>query len=358
MGGGSEKGGGSAREEDASGAAGHAERERRNVEKGKRGEKIVSELLAKMCAKSTYTVFDNLLFLYDEKDHDTGRAREAAKQIDHVVLSVHGIFVIETKHWDFDTTFNGKTFVMKNGKPVDSDPIRQNQKHCLKLKDFLNTKAKELVHAVSLGDSDLISVIVFTGNGDVRNIPKECVYVERLEERIKQDKSKKLKPKHFEFFTQVIQFFQDHKDADEAQDKLDQFVEKKQKRESKHSRSEKPGAPASTPADVPPAPASAPALDLSSGKSAHAKNQRKLLVNAAYLVGVTALVAAALFYAPSLLQRGDSDAPRPRETAQPDSAPALDPAAQKLRAKNRRVALATMGRRAACGIGGVENARG
>ncbi|MGR3913317.1 MAG: hypothetical protein OD918_02130, partial [Gammaproteobacteria bacterium] len=87
---------------------------------------------------------------------------------------------------------------------------------------------------------------------------------------------------------------------------------------------------------MPPAPASAPALDLSSGKSAHAKNQRKLLVNAAYLVGVTALVAAALFYAPSLLQRGDSDAPRPRETAQPDSAPALDPAAQKLRAQFMR----------------------
>lgn len=81
----------------------------RSFLKGAEGEEIVARTLSFL--PDAYTVFNDLQL-------------DAGPSIDHLVVAPTGLFVIETKNWSGDITFeNGQ--VLCNGKPATRPPLKQ-----------------------------------------------------------------------------------------------------------------------------------------------------------------------------------------------------------------------------------------
>jgi hypothetical protein len=87
-----------------------------------------------------------------------------SSQIDHIVVSIYGIFVIETKNyngWIFGTEKSEQwTQVIFNHKYTFRNPIKQNWGHIYALKNLLSNY-NNIVY---------IPIIVFSGNGVLKNI--------------------------------------------------------------------------------------------------------------------------------------------------------------------------------------------
>lgn len=100
-----------------------------SVIKGAVGERKVNQLLNKL--GPDYTLFHDL-YLPTEK---------GTTQVDHIVTSAYGIFVIETKHyngWIFGNEYNKYwTQVIYKRKERMLNPIRQNYRHIQALKKFI-----------------------------------------------------------------------------------------------------------------------------------------------------------------------------------------------------------------------------
>ncbi|MGR9048743.1 NERD domain-containing protein [Halobacillus faecis] len=100
------------------------------VVKGKIGEAKVS-LLLKRLNKNEYYVFNDLLL----------ETEKGTTQIDHVVVSVYGVFVIETKNykgWIFGAERSKKwTQVIYKRKHTFMNPIHQNYGHMKSLEEVL-----------------------------------------------------------------------------------------------------------------------------------------------------------------------------------------------------------------------------
>lgn len=114
--------------------------------KGKLGEFLVARSFKKHLDPETYTVLHDV----------TLPVRGGTTQIDHIVVSPFGIFVIETKNmsgWIFGSpnekqwtqTFHRKKFRFQN-------PLRQNYKHL-----------KAASEVTGLPEDKLHSVVIFTG---------------------------------------------------------------------------------------------------------------------------------------------------------------------------------------------------
>ena len=118
-------------------------------ETGEKGESDVSKLLEKLGAE--YRVIDSI-YLEIEDDETPLRA---SIQIDHVVLSVYGIFVIETKNWSQENF---------------EWPVNQNKKH-----------VDAVAGILSVDDDDIFSMVVLAGEA---NLPKdtreEVIYKKNL----------------------------------------------------------------------------------------------------------------------------------------------------------------------------------
>src|SRR5690606_32555919 len=100
--------------------------------KGHLGEKSTANILARL-DRSKYSVINNLVL----------QTRGRTSQIDHVVVSDFGIFVIETKNYK-GWIFGGDeaeywTQVLYKYKQQFYNPIRQNRGHVLALKHHLRT---------------------------------------------------------------------------------------------------------------------------------------------------------------------------------------------------------------------------
>ena len=117
-------------------------RELSSKRKGLQGEKTVSRRLHRL-PKGAYIVLDDLMLLCGER----------LTQIDHIVVSVYGIFVIETKNYQglirgSDRTeqwvqeLHGKRSVFRN-------PFRQNYAHILVLKELLEQRDTSLFLSVA-----------------------------------------------------------------------------------------------------------------------------------------------------------------------------------------------------------------
>ncbi|MGQ9855225.1 MAG: nuclease-related domain-containing protein [Fervidobacterium sp.] len=119
--------------------------------KGVLGEKSVSLLLSRLDPKK-YKVLNNLLIKVGSK----------TVQIDHVVVSNYGIFVIETKNyqgWIYGKEYDEYwTQVIYKRKERFYNPIRQNYGHIEALKEILS----------DLGNMKFISVVVFTTKADLK----------------------------------------------------------------------------------------------------------------------------------------------------------------------------------------------
>lgn len=111
------------------------------VIKGKYGEWVVKSKLQKL--GDTYTVFYDVYIPNGER---------GLTQVDHIVTSVYGIFVIETKHysgWIFGDEYKPYwTQVIYKRKTKMHNPIRQNYGHVQALLTYIGQAEMQDVHSI------------------------------------------------------------------------------------------------------------------------------------------------------------------------------------------------------------------
>lgn len=129
------------------------------------GERLVMEMLTNSFDKKEYYLFNNV----------TLRHNNSSTQVDHVLVSKFGIFVIETKYysgWIFasqKSKFWTQTF--PNRKNKFQNPLHQNYKHILALKNLIEDKKH----------SALINVVVFAGDAVFKKEkPDSVLYLKEL----------------------------------------------------------------------------------------------------------------------------------------------------------------------------------
>ncbi len=132
--------------------------------KGWLGEARVHRILEMSLAHSKYTILRDV----------TLDAGDGTTQIDHIVASTCGIFVIETKNmsgWIFGSERNAKwTQTFHRSKVQFQNPLRQNYGHI-----------KALENLLKLDSSKFHSVVVFTGSATFKTaIPPNVVTLGRL----------------------------------------------------------------------------------------------------------------------------------------------------------------------------------
>lgn len=114
------------------------------------------------------------LFLNKEQYHliknVTLSTKDGSTQIDHVIVSKYGVFVVETKNmrgWIFGSP-NQKTWAQKIYKHSSKfqNPLHQNYKH-----------VKTLESLLSLEEEQIFSVVVFVGNSTFKtDMPENVTY--------------------------------------------------------------------------------------------------------------------------------------------------------------------------------------
>lgn len=128
--------------------------------KGLSGEFIVNALGKLMLDKNEYHLIKNV----------TLPIENGTTQIDHVIVSVYGVFVVETKNvkgWIFGSP-NQPLWTQKICKHSDKfqNPLHQNYKH-----------VKTLEHLLGLNDGQVHSLIVFVGDSTFKTaMPENVTY--------------------------------------------------------------------------------------------------------------------------------------------------------------------------------------
>jgi len=128
--------------------------------KGVIGEMQVNLAAKFLLDKSKYTLFKNV----------TLPTEDGSTQIDHVIVSRYGIFVIETKNmkgWIFGSE-KQKTWTQKIYRHTSKfqNPLHQNYKHTQTLQAALNIEP-----------STIFSVVVFVGDSEFKTpMPENVVY--------------------------------------------------------------------------------------------------------------------------------------------------------------------------------------
>lgn len=137
-------------------------------------EQEVADMLARSLSYEEYYLFNNII-LYSSHTIST--------QIDHVVVSRYGIFIIENKDyggWIYGTENNKQwTCTYQNGEKYPfQNPIHQN---------YLHTEAvKRIIPFVKKG---LFSVVVFSNRSEFKTVfPKNIVHSNSLVEYLKSFK--------------------------------------------------------------------------------------------------------------------------------------------------------------------------
>lgn len=145
--------------------------------KGDVGEKRVSKILSKL-PHDEYQIINNLLI-----HHNNGHT----SQIDHVVVSEYGIFVIETKNykgWIYGN--DGSEYWTQNiygDKYQLYNPVKQNQGHIKALSRILTDIPPDL----------FISIVAFSRNATLKNQHlNNVVYWNQINEVIRSYTRKKI----------------------------------------------------------------------------------------------------------------------------------------------------------------------
>ena len=132
--------------------------------KGARGERRVNSVLNRKLPSREYKAFHDVTL-------DTSRG---PTQIDHIVVSRYGVFVIETKNytgWIFgDARSKQWTQTIYGHKTRFQNPLRQNFKHTKAVESFLSLRPR-YVH----------SVVVFVGDAEIRtDLPVNVTHLRGL----------------------------------------------------------------------------------------------------------------------------------------------------------------------------------
>ena len=121
--------------------------------KGEIGEARVARQLNKLNDEK-YKIFHDVLIKTDR----------GSSQIDHIIVSIYGIFVIETKNfsgWIFGNENSEYwTQVIYRHKTKFRNPIKQNWSHVLALKNIFYELESIIYH----------SIVVFSGSGELKKI--------------------------------------------------------------------------------------------------------------------------------------------------------------------------------------------
>ncbi len=124
------------------------------------GEALVANAIRHFLPSSDYYLFN----------HVTLPLREGTTQVDHILISRFGVFVIETKHysgWIFANPKQAKwTQVLYRRKSYFQNPIFQNLLHVRTVQNLLEFLPQECVH----------SAIVFTGEAEFKTPVPDGVF--------------------------------------------------------------------------------------------------------------------------------------------------------------------------------------
>lgn len=134
-----------------------------------RGEASVHKVIKSNFLSPQYHLLNNV----------TLPLQDGTTQIDHILISTKGIFVIETKNysgWIFgDEKSKQWAQVLYRVKSKFQNPIHQNYLHIKTIESLLDFLPKEYIH----------SIVVFTGSAQFKTpIPKGVVYLHQLNEFI------------------------------------------------------------------------------------------------------------------------------------------------------------------------------
>ena len=130
------------------------------IGKGIMGESLLNFLIGLTLNKEKYRLLKDV----------TLRTEDGTTQIDHIIVSEHGVFVIETKNykgWIFGNE-QSRTWTQNiyGKKHSFQNPLHQNYKHL-----------KELQKLLDLDDDQIFSVVVFIGEATFKtDMPNNVVY--------------------------------------------------------------------------------------------------------------------------------------------------------------------------------------
>lgn len=135
------------------------------------GEARVRHLLTNSFKAPDYHLLSNITIPFEG----------GTTQIDHILVSTRGIFVLETKHysgWIYADEKNPRwTQVIYRIKNRFANPVFQNYRHVKAIRSLLDFVPKEHIHPL----------VVFTGKAVFKTYkPDDVVYLARLKERIGQ----------------------------------------------------------------------------------------------------------------------------------------------------------------------------
>ncbi len=138
------------------------------------GEDRVDKALKKELEKKYYYVASNITLPFED----------GTTQIDHVVISYKGIFVIETKNYNGTVyTNSGQHWYQYIGrkKYAFQNPHRQNHKHILAIKSILT----------AIPDDLITGEVIFVGRARLQEIPENThTNTDSLINKIKSKESK------------------------------------------------------------------------------------------------------------------------------------------------------------------------
>ncbi len=133
--------------------------------RGNVGEWQVANIL-KQLNPEQFVVLNDIMF---EKQQTTAN-EIATTQIDHIVVSIYGIFVVETKNYAgkiYGTEKSQKWQYYSHGNKYEFyNPLKQNYKHTKTLQDILMRNAQ----AIGIVGTDFLiyPIIAFSGNAEIR----------------------------------------------------------------------------------------------------------------------------------------------------------------------------------------------
>jgi len=142
--------------------------------KGRIGETIVLTILSAL-PKEEYRVLNNVML----------KTERGTTQIDHVVVSLYGIFVIETKNYKgwITGTDNSEQWTqnMYGKKYLFRNPIKQNYGH-----------VKALEKLLAIPENSFIPIVVFSVNADLKvKTDRIVLYTVKLKKKILKFQEKK-----------------------------------------------------------------------------------------------------------------------------------------------------------------------
>lgn len=135
-----------------------------------RGEALVSRVLRGHFESPDYHLMN----------HVTLRISDGTTQVDHILVSRHGVFVIETKDFNGwilgDAADHSWTQVIFRARFQFQNPIHQNYRHVRAVQDLLDFLPTDAIK----------SIVVFTGDAEFKTeIPKGVVTIDNLAEHVR-----------------------------------------------------------------------------------------------------------------------------------------------------------------------------